>query len=930
MDFILSQNNNEIVLVFPVIPNGGITVSRGQRNETFDGINGEMQALGTLGLASFEIESFFPTRYYPFMRMLSSEDGWRYVRTIEACRARQLPFRGILLDNRGREVFNLPLSVESFEYGVDQAHDISYRISFREYRFAAMPLTATLPAQASPAGAVPTMAPSPLTQVVTDSQAAAQDGGSFTRLYTAADLAKLGTDVKAKLSGLVAEDTLLQTQIDQLVAPTGDAPSAAEVENARIGVDSTVYPTLGQAIRGQVADLKSALNMNALQLITTIDTNQWLDVSSVQTENPNEYIFTITSHFNSQIIIFFDNVSKIQYSLQYEHGSNNVGTGRAFKIDDTVVSSPIYGAACFVADLSDTTLKLVSRQDLKSTHRLIAMIAGSEPSFNIQAFGNSKLFPFITFDRYRLAYVFNVNPEYIGCLTWAKNGNTYTVTKNIDNFICYGSLDKLGPKANFRILGNMDQANPGDYSIFIPSSLSYNSLPGSAYVVINLKNETLEIINRLTLNRGIYKYAVLGAIYDTHFKFFSAGAEMLFTNTFAVSNENQVLIEKQATLNTFNNDNFTAFFGSVHYYPEEYKIIIDKCMFVPFKTPGIFLNKSTVTYTLDWSNDSDLNYARSVYYDKNLDDFIVLTARNIDAQNRILKKSDYVLLCTVFRNDFVFTSGSHKPGVWFVNGTDYYAQVVPSASDLIKAFMRVGVCGDSLSVGYMYNKQTQTITRRMLEYSWPKQVMRDTGRIWLNIGDSGQNTLTWCSSATYGKVQAEASGNKCQSYVIGLGENDQSTDGIHGVPLGTQSDVTSNPDQVATTYYGGYSRIIAILKRINPSCKIFCCTNPKAGSRRKDYNEAIRYITDTYYASDSNVILVDLAKICPQLYGENSFLAKDSAAIQGGHYSAVGYSRIATIMERVLSKIIEENYSTMYDIAFIPYDTSDPTPDTMV
>ena len=63
-------------------------------------------------------------------------------------------------------------------------------------------------------------------------------------------------------------DANLQTQIDQLIAPSGQAPSAAEVENARIGAppESTVYPTLGDAIRGQVSDLKSELNQTDEQL----------------------------------------------------------------------------------------------------------------------------------------------------------------------------------------------------------------------------------------------------------------------------------------------------------------------------------------------------------------------------------------------------------------------------------------------------------------------------------------------------------------------------------------------------------------------------------------------------------------------------------------------------------------------------------------
>lgn len=58
-------------------------------------------------------------------------------------------------------------------------------------------------------------------------------------------------------------DNSLQVQIDQLIAPSGEAPSAAEIENARIGAppESIVYPTLGDAIRGQVTDLKSDLEV---------------------------------------------------------------------------------------------------------------------------------------------------------------------------------------------------------------------------------------------------------------------------------------------------------------------------------------------------------------------------------------------------------------------------------------------------------------------------------------------------------------------------------------------------------------------------------------------------------------------------------------------------------------------------------------------
>ena len=69
----------------------------------------------------------------------------------------------------------------------------------------------------------------------------------------------LQSDINAEASARQTADASLQSQINQLVAPSGEAPSAAEVQNARIGADNVTYPTLGEAIRTQNANLKSAL-----------------------------------------------------------------------------------------------------------------------------------------------------------------------------------------------------------------------------------------------------------------------------------------------------------------------------------------------------------------------------------------------------------------------------------------------------------------------------------------------------------------------------------------------------------------------------------------------------------------------------------------------------------------------------------------------
>ena len=65
------------------------------------------------------------------------------------------------------------------------------------------------------------------------------------------------TNIASEISARQTTDSSLQSQIDQLVAPTGEAPNPAEIENARIGDDGVTYDTLGNAIRTQFSKVKS-------------------------------------------------------------------------------------------------------------------------------------------------------------------------------------------------------------------------------------------------------------------------------------------------------------------------------------------------------------------------------------------------------------------------------------------------------------------------------------------------------------------------------------------------------------------------------------------------------------------------------------------------------------------------------------------------
>ena len=533
----------------------------------------------------------------------------------------------------------------------------------------------------------------------------------------------------------------------------------------------------------------------------------------------------------------------------------------------------------------------------------------------------------------RAAYFPNINAAATMSLNFEYDSNAgqYTVTA-LKNFSVYGFSWEYG----FLSIGR----NGSDINYPMPESFSSETNIGQTFHFI-----CFDLDDRTTDTWQIVSYSQMKAddslvpicaVYRKRTMFFDSNLKVLFKNS--VTDEEFLAYEDRRTT------------GSAFYYPklcnatalisgkanllsEENKIIFTNPIFAPSSYVGGFdAGLVNETIELDWSEEPYPNYARGIYYNNMTGQLEAIYAGNLTSDenfsNRI-RKNAYALICIVYQGTFVYTCGACVPGKWFVNGRDIYGGASSELPpDLFKAFKKVGVIGDSLSVGYMYNKDTGVATSRMLSYSWPKQLMKNAGVPWLNLGTSGQNVLTWCSNATYGKAQAEASGNKCQAYIIGLGENDQSNSD-RGCPLGQPSDIVDDYTHVAATYYGGYARIIQILKHLNPECKIFCLTNPRAGTGRAEYNVAVRYIATEYYDADDNVFLIDLAYDSPELFNAGTFLPVDSATIEGGHYSAIGYARIASIMEKAISKCIETNQTHFVNVAYVEYDTNDPTPNTM-
>lgn len=198
----------------------------------------------------------------------------------------------------------------------------------------------------------------------------------------------LQSNINAEASTRATQDASLQSQIDQLIAPSGEAPSAAEVENARIGSDGTVYPTLGDAIRTQNSLLKSHLG----DIVSNNVLYERVSATVTGTRYAYVDIFTLTSvDVTKQYTLHVDNVTGAispDYTyIRFLDSSDNLlsqrGSGTAVPVNLTVnvptgtakivfrlyasANDPLQGAAVYsgIKVYEGTSIVTVLNDDIK-------------------------------------------------------------------------------------------------------------------------------------------------------------------------------------------------------------------------------------------------------------------------------------------------------------------------------------------------------------------------------------------------------------------------------------------------------------------------------------------------------------------------------------------------------------------------------------
>lgn len=130
MDIFLSTMDRKQIIQLPIVP-AEFKIPSPMNNETFTTINqGDIKAIGRRGLKALNIDTFFPSKVYPFSRD-TSYLGWEYVDIIESWIDNRFPIRLVISNTP----INLLMVIDKFEYGPqDGSGDVYYSLGLSEFK----------------------------------------------------------------------------------------------------------------------------------------------------------------------------------------------------------------------------------------------------------------------------------------------------------------------------------------------------------------------------------------------------------------------------------------------------------------------------------------------------------------------------------------------------------------------------------------------------------------------------------------------------------------------------------------------------------------------------------------------------------------------------------------------------------------------------
>lgn len=132
---VLSFNNRAEVLELPVPLQEWSEVSS-HNTYTFTTLEkGDINAVGKTKLKTMTINSFFPSKEYPFLVVKDIKDPWTCYNMVESWRLKNKPIRVVIVETE----INLAMVISEFtvsKESMDGSGDLYFSLSLEEYRFA--------------------------------------------------------------------------------------------------------------------------------------------------------------------------------------------------------------------------------------------------------------------------------------------------------------------------------------------------------------------------------------------------------------------------------------------------------------------------------------------------------------------------------------------------------------------------------------------------------------------------------------------------------------------------------------------------------------------------------------------------------------------------------------------------------------------------
>ena len=221
---------------------------------------------------------------------------------------------------------------------------------------------------------------------------------------------------------------------------------------------------------------------------------------------------------------------------------------------------------------------------------------------------------------------------------------------------------------------------------------------------------------------------------------------------------------------------------------------------------------------------------------------------------------------------------------------EYYGKVddLENSINYIPMFRNNGIVGDSLSSGEIaYSDESGNHYVDRFDSSWLSIIGRNNGVNVSHYSQGGMTTKAWLENAGNKKTSLLEDDSK-NAYFVALGTNDIS----ESYPLGNVSDTSST-----NSFVGYLKNIIDVVHTKSPNAVVFLVSTYSNSDNGIRYSNMISEIADLYEYCFF-VDFVNHTDIYTSTGGEWSNL---------GHFTSLGYVKVAKIIEKLLNKIVDEN-----------------------